>query len=51
MTPQLDTVIFQVPSVKELSLGGNTEAILGQTFAINEMVTQDCTLAKLAILT
>ena len=45
------TVIIQVSSVKELSLSGNP--IQGQTFAINEIgptVTQDFTLAKLAIL-
>ena len=39
LTPQLNTVIFEVSSVKELSLRGNiyTEAIQGQTFAINEL--------------
>ena len=56
MPPQPDTVIIQVSSVKELSLRGNPLglAIQGQTFAINEIgptVTQDFTLAKLAIIT
>ena len=52
MTPQLDTIIIQVSSVKELSLRANpTGTIQDKTFATNEigpMVTQDFTLAKLA---
>jgi len=54
LTPQLDTVIIQVSSVKELSLRQYTRTIQGQTFAINKigpMVMQDFTLAKLASLT
>ena len=36
LTPQLDTVIFEVPSVKGISLRGNTLRLYmqGQTFAI-----------------
>ena len=56
MTPQLDTVIIEVSSVKGPSLRGNPLRlrIKGQTFAINAngpSVTQDFTVAELAIST
>ena len=49
LTPQVNTVVIEVSSVKGLSLGGNPMRLYRAKHL--PMVTQDFTLAKLAILT